>query len=143
MARSADTDCESFGRAVIDLLEEAARLESFVGAARHADVPGQLQAKHDRKLVHHVASNALTPWQWVMFAEPARGGVRFLGAYVTRATSLQQAVLQAHLAGHCPGGHAEAVSLPPTLKIHNDYCDRLLTLEQAEALRDEIKRLRK
>lgn len=143
MARSADTDFESFGRAVIELLDEAARLGSFAGGARDADAPGQSQAKHDRKLIHHVAQDALTPWQWVMFAEPARGGVTFLGAYVTRAASLQQAVLQAHLAGHCPGGHAEAVSLPPTLKIQNDYCDRLLTLEEAEALRDEIKRLRK
>lgn len=143
MAGSTDSDCESFGRAVIELLDEAARLERCAGGARDADAPGQSQAKHDRKLVHHVASDALTPWQWVMFAEPARFGVTFLGAYVTRAASLQQAVLQAHLAGLCPGGHAEAVSLPPTLKIRADYCDRLLTLEQAEALRDEIKRLRK
>lgn len=118
-------------------------MERFASGDRDADAPGQSHAEHDRKLVHQTASDELMPWQWVMFAEPASGGVSFLGTFVTRAPSLQQAVVQAHLVGDCPGGHAEAVSLPPILKIQNHYCDRLLTLEQAEALRDEIRRLRK
>jgi len=89
-----------------------------------------LQAKSDGRLD--------VPWQWVMFAEPVSGGIEFLGVFVTRAFSGDDAVFKAHVTGNCPGGHADAVALPPGLPIDASDCDRLLTLAECEALRERL-----
>ena len=85
-----------------------------------------------------VGTYSLVPWQWVMFAEPARDGAEFLGVYITRALSFEHAVFRAHVAGISPGGHADGGPLPLGLPISGNYCDRLLTYAQAQALRDMI-----
>lgn len=156
--RNADADYDTFGRAVTDILDDAAQLGEF-GDRDRRDIPlGGPQAKlgdercrpqQSHPLLDIVAKGpaqedraaSLTPWQWVMFAKPASGGVLFLGVYITRAHSFEQAVLKAHIAGHCPGGHAEGVVLPAALKVDDSHCDRLLTLKQAETLRHEWSRL--
>ncbi|MFT6428743.1 MAG: hypothetical protein ACJAVC_002032 [Brevundimonas sp.] len=89
-------------------------------------------------LDERVGTYSLVPWQWVMFAEPARDGAEFLGVYITRAFSFEHAVFRAHVTGLSPGGHADGAALPLGLPIDPGYCDRLLTFCEAQALRDVL-----
>lgn len=101
----------------------------------------------ERRIEEHAVTQAKSdgrldvPWQWVMFAEPVSGGIEFLGVFVTRAFSGDDAVFKAHVTGSCPGGHADAVALPPGLPIDASDCDRLLTLAECEALRERLGKL--
>lgn len=88
-----------------------------------------------------VGTYSLVPWQWVMFAEPARDGAGFLGVYITRALSFEHAVFRAHVLGLSPGGNADGAALPLGLSIDPSYCDRLLTFAEAEKLRDSLDRI--
>lgn len=109
-----------------------------------------LDDRHDRELTDEllkeiadaldekVGTYSLVPWQWVMFAEPARDGAEFLGVYITRALSFENAVFRAHVAGISPGGHADGAALPLGLTVDVAYCDRLLTFAEAQAARDQL-----
>ena len=144
-----------FGRDVDDIIAEVIQvggranqtpLEAFV-RKRFAEIMNDLR---DRKLstemleemadsVGEKASIAtVVPWQWVMFAEPAREGAQFLGVYITRALSFELAVFRAHVMGLSPGGRADGAALPLGIPLDPGYCDRLLTFREAQALRDVL-----
>ncbi|WP_295168167.1 hypothetical protein [uncultured Brevundimonas sp.] len=144
-----------FGRDVDDIIADVIQvgspanqtpLEAFV-RKRFAEIMNDLR---DRKLTSEMLDEmagavgettsiaSVVPLQWVMFAEPAREGAEFLGVYITRALSFEHAVLRAHVLGLSPGGRADGAALPLGLPIDPDYCDRLLTFREAQALRDVL-----
>jgi len=148
-------DYREFGRDVDDIIAEVIQvggpsnqtpLEVFV-RKRFAEIMNDLR---DQKLstdmleemagarADQVSTASNIPWQWVMFAEPAREGAEFLGVYITRALSFEHAVLRAHVLGLSPGGRADGAALPLGLPIDPGYCDRLLTFREAQALRDAV-----
>lgn len=145
----------AFGRAVVDIIAKAtSRTRASDSADPAFSDPTRLaeaselddSAKYPEGRLWAAApgrsatddGTLCAPWQWVMFAEPASGGVEFLGVFVTRAFSREDAVLKAYVSGHCPGGHAEAVALPAATPISATYLDRLLTLDECEALRESL-----
>jgi len=144
-----------FGRDVDDIvrdlikvggLDKQSRLE--VEVRRHLpdiieplmqeDLTPEVIRKITDALHERVGLYALTPYQWVMFAESTEAGSKFLGAYVTRALSFEAAVFQACIKGHCPGGRADGSPLPLGMTVDPAYCDRLLTYSEALVVRDVL-----
>lgn len=148
-------DYREFGRDVDDIIAEVIQVggpanQTPLEIALRKHLPEILDDRRDRELSDEllteiadamnemVGTHSLVPWQWVMFAEPARDGAEFLGVYITRALSLEHAVFRAHITGQCPGGHADGAGLPLGVSLDVDYCDRLLSYAEAQAVRDKI-----
>lgn len=142
-----------FGRDVDDIIAEVLQLggpanQTPLEVSVREHMSKILHDRRDRELTdellkeiadaldEQVGTYSLVPWQWVMFAEPARDGAEFLGVYITRALSFEHAVFRAHVLGLSPGGHADGAALPLGLPIDPGYCDRLLTFREAQALRE-------
>lgn len=157
-SRRSGRDPSAFGRNVEDIIAEVEWRNGLVdqaapavsvqhsvkGGSDEVLSPVHLRERLDGVGVAPKAKNDVRsagPWQWVMFAEPASGGVEFLGVYVTRAFSGDHAVYKAHVTGNCPGGYADIVALPGDIPIDPDHLDRLLTLNECEALRERLGRL--
>ncbi len=144
-----------FGRDVEDIIAEVIRVggpanQTALEIAVREHLPKIMDDRRDRELTDEllkevadaldekVGTYSLTPWQWVMFAEPSRKGAEFLGVYITRALSFEHAVFRAHVTGHCPGGRADGAALPLGFPVDPAFCDRLLTLREAQTLRDVL-----
>ncbi|QYF87015.1 hypothetical protein [Brevundimonas sp. PAMC22021] len=75
------------------------------------------------------------PRFWIHFSDPdAAPAERFLGVVVTRAVSLELAILSAALFDIHPGGQANGAELSAYLTIDDAFCDRLLSPAEAEHL---------
>lgn len=113
-------------------------LSKILEDRRDRELTDELLKEIADALDERVGTYSHVPWQWVMFAEPARGGAEFLGVYITRAISFEHAVFRAHVLGLSPGGRADGAALPLGLPIDLGYCDRLLTFREAQTLRDAL-----
>lgn len=146
-----------FGRDVEDIIAEVLKvggpanqtpleisvrqhMSKILDDRRNRELTDELLKEIADALDEKVGTYSLTPWQWVMFAEPARDGAEFLGVYITRALSLEHAVFRAYVTGHCPGGRADGAALPIGMPIDAGKCDRLLTYAEAEVVRDSLDR---
>lgn len=148
-------DYREFGRDVDDIIAEVIQLggpanQTSLEVSVREHLTKILDDRRDREhtddllkeiadaLDEQVGTYSLVPWQWVMFAEPARDGAEFLGVYITRALSFEHAVFRAYVTGDCPGGHADGAALPLDLPLDVSMTDRLLTLKEAQSVRDQL-----
>lgn len=91
---------------------------------------------HAWSLLLDEATTGADRWWWLSFADATLPkGTQFLGACIVRARGMVSAVSRAHVLGINPGGEVVGYELPAAadeIGIPDDYCNRLLTREEAE-----------
>jgi len=155
LMNTGDRSYREFGRDVDDIIAEVIQvggpanqtqleisvqqhMSKILDDRRDCELTDELLKEIADALDEKVGTYSLVPWQWMMFAEPARDGAEFLGVYITRALSFEHAVFRAYVTGNCPGGHADGAALPLGVPLDLKHCDRLLSFAEAEIVRNAL-----